>query len=318
MSGTTPPPSSYGTGWDIEEDLDIEYAHAMAPNAQLFLVEASSTSDLINAEQIAAACVAGAGGGQVSNSWGGEEFKTETSFDKYFKATKVVYFASTGDDTYPSWPATSPDVVAVGGTTIASDGNSGQYEGQSSWYPNPDAFAEGVTSSYGLPLGEGAGSSAYEAKPSYQSKVAKVVGSKRGIPDIVAVADPVTGVYIYNPYSSIFYPYTGWTVVGGTSVASPMVAGIANLSGDFFASTDLFLTALYTAGTGKTPLTQFAKMDSGNCGVPTSTTATAPFKADLDTWGATIGPQYQEALNGGIPYNECGGWGSPATATALP
>jgi hypothetical protein len=307
-NGSTVPQTS--SGWNGEEDLDIEYAHAMAPSAHLYLVEANSSSftDLFNAEQVAAACVAAAGGGQVSNSWGSEEFSKETTYDKYFKAANIVYFASTGDDTYPGWPATSPDVVAVGGTTLASNANTGQYLGQSSWYPNPDLFA---LSSGFYKLGEGTGSSAYEAIPAYQKGVKKVVGSKRGIPDVVAVADPYTGVWIYSPAE-----FFGWGVIGGTSVASPLVAGIANQSGDFFASTDVFLTDLYTAGTGKT-LTQFAKMDSGNCGVPTSPKDKAPFKATYETWGATIGPQYQEALNDGLPYNECGGWGSPASKTTL-
>ncbi len=298
-SGSQPATNS---DWNGEEDLDIEWAHAMAPSAKLYLVEAASSdnADLLNAEQVAAACVAAAGGGQVSNSWGSSESADETSFDSYFTAANIVYFASTGDDTYPGWPATSPNVVAVGGTTIASNPNTGQYEGQSSWYPSPDNF--GYISS---PWGEGTGSSAYETRPSYQSGVANVVGSKRGIPDVVAVADPLNGVWIYSPAA-----FGGWGFIGGTSVSSPTTAGIANLSGDFFASTNAFLTALYTAGTAKT-LTQFAKMDSGNCG---SVVASYTYA----TWGATIAPQYQEAQNSGILYNECGGWGSPAAKVALP
>ena len=78
------PPNASGTGWDVEEDLDIEYAHAMAPNAKLYLVEANSSSftDLLNAERVAVACVRAAGGGEISNSWGNVEFSGETSYDK--------------------------------------------------------------------------------------------------------------------------------------------------------------------------------------------------------------------------------------------
>ena len=136
------PPNASGTGWDVEEDLDIEYAHAMAPNAKLYLVEAASnsTTDLLNAERVAVACVRAAGGGEVSNSWGSVEFSAETSYDRYFTGKDVVFFASSGDDTYPGWPATSPNVVAVGGTTLAYNPNTGNYQGQGTWYPNPDLF----------------------------------------------------------------------------------------------------------------------------------------------------------------------------------
>jgi hypothetical protein len=92
----TKPPTATGTGWDIEESLDIEYTHAMAPAATLYLVEAQSNSfvDLLCAVTTASQLVQAAGGGQISMSWGSGEFSSETSFDSVFTASKVVYFAS--------------------------------------------------------------------------------------------------------------------------------------------------------------------------------------------------------------------------------
>ena len=254
--------------------------------------------------------MAAAGGGEVSNSWGGEEFSGEKTYDKYFAKSSVVFFASTGDDTYPSWPATSPNVVAVGGTTLSNNPNGGGYYGQQSWFPNPDLY--GYSSGYDM-FGEGAGNSMYEAIPTWQSKVSKVVGGYRGVPDVVAVADPFTGVWIYNTIS-----YGGWTVIGGTSVASPTMAGMTNASGNFFSSSTAYLTELYSLGAAKTlQNTYFKRMDSGDCGVPTSPSGTGPFHGNYTTWGGGIEPWYQESLTG-LYWNECGGWGSPAAAKAMP
>jgi len=117
-SGTKPAQDPSG-GWELEAALDLEWAHAMAPDAKLFLVEARSNSfsDLLAAERVAGNLVASAGGGEVSNSWGGDEFATETSFDSTFTAPGVVYFASSGDQPGVQYPAASPNVVAAGGTT---------------------------------------------------------------------------------------------------------------------------------------------------------------------------------------------------------
>ena len=107
--------------WELEEALDIEYAHAMAPNATLYLVEAASDSlsSLLAAVDKASQLVAKAGGGQVSMSWGSAEFSGQTSFDLHFLTQNVVYFASSGDSPGTSWPATSANVVAVGGVSIS-------------------------------------------------------------------------------------------------------------------------------------------------------------------------------------------------------
>jgi len=125
-SGTEPPLDPSG-GWELEESLDIEWAHAMAPNAKIFLVEANSNffSDLFPAVFLAASLVATNGGGEVSMSWGSGEFTQETLFDALFTTPGVVYVASSGDGPGAIWPSTSPNVVSAGGTTISRDPNTG-------------------------------------------------------------------------------------------------------------------------------------------------------------------------------------------------
>ncbi|HEY6341770.1 MAG TPA: S8 family serine peptidase [Bryobacteraceae bacterium] len=125
----TRPPSAAGTGWDIEESLDIEYAHAMAPLATLYLVEAQSNSnaDLYCAVTIASGYVAAAGGGEVSMSWGSGEFSGETAYDAIFTTPKVVYVASAGDGPGVLYPSSSPNVVAVGGSTLSTNATTGAF-----------------------------------------------------------------------------------------------------------------------------------------------------------------------------------------------
>jgi kumamolisin len=220
---TTPPP--YNSGWEIEESLDIEWAHAMAPTAKIILVEAASNSiaDLLGAEDLASKLVAAAGGGEVSNSWGSGEFPSESTLDSHFSTQHVVYFASTGDSPGTSWPSVSANVAAVGGTSVSRDPVTGTFVGEAAWY---DA---------------GGGPSAYIARPSYQASVSGIIGAnKRGVPDVSAVANPRTGVWIYDKNAG------GWLIVGGTSVSSPIIAGITNNAGQFRLTTDAELAEVYT------------------------------------------------------------------------
>src|SRR5208283_1014123 len=168
------------SGWEIEESLDVQWAHAMAPNAKLYLVEAASNSfyDLFTAETVAASIVANDGGGVISNSWGGSEFADEAAYDSFFSYPSVVYFASTGDGPGVIYPSASPYVVAVGGTTLSRNPNSGAYILESAWNST------------------GGGLSQYETIPLYQKGVAKVVGSQRGVPDVSAEADPNSGIWV--------------------------------------------------------------------------------------------------------------------------
>jgi len=218
--GGTPPGN---TGWGLEEDLDIEYAHTMAPNAKILLVEACSNSfsDLYFAELVAGLEVTARGGGDISNSWGGSEYSTEvgTGGDVYFYEwywKNIVYFASAGDDGWGAqYPSSSPWVVSAGGTTINRD-SSGNFVSESCW------------------SGSGGGVSSYEnwqSPPDLNNGMGpwanfqySLLGqTARQTPDISFDADPNSGANVYDTYG-----YSGWIVVGGTSLSSPALAGIIN------------------------------------------------------------------------------------------
>ena len=237
-TGTAPKADS---GWGLEAALDIEWAHAMAPQAKIYLVEAPSNSyaDLLTAVNVASNLVAKAGGGEVSMSWGGSEFSSERFYDGYFTKAGVLYFAAAGDSAGTIWPSTSPNVVAAGGTTNSRDAN-GNLQAQLAWSST------------------GGGPSKYESRPSYQSAISHTVGSKRGTPDVAADADPNTGVWVYNiPYCN------GWCIVGGTSAAAPVWAGIVNAAGRFSASSQVELSAIYS-NLGKAA--DFTDIAQGSCG----------------------------------------------------
>jgi kumamolisin len=238
----TSTPPAYDPGWEVEISLDIQMAHSMAPKANIILVEAVDNSDasLYGAVTLAGQLVSSAGGGQVSNSWGGSEYPGEATNDVIFTAPDVVFFASSGDTPGTEYPSVSPNVVSVGGTTVNRT-SAGNFTGYSAW-------ADG-----------GGGSSLYESRPTYQNSIAKIVGGARGVPDIAAVADPNTGVYLYVTNDA------GWIVVGGTSVASPLSAGIANSDGAFRSSTDAELTFIY-----KYPFL-FTDITQGSCGINNAT-----------------------------------------------
>ncbi len=215
-------------GWAQEASLDIEWAHAMAPNAKIVLVEAASNrfNDLFAAVDVASNYIAShTVPGEVSMSWGGSEFSSEASNDSHFTTAGIVYFASSGDTGGVTiYPGVSPNVVSAGGTTIHRD-SSGNFTGETGW------------------SGSGGGPSQYEPRPTYQSAVSAIVGSQRGVPDFSFDADPNSGVSVYD--STSCQGLSGWLVFGGTSVASPSLAGIVNLAGSFSSSTNTELTTIY-------------------------------------------------------------------------
>ncbi len=206
--GTTAPLPASDPNWALEISLDIEWAHAIAPGASILLVEAnsSSLSDLLTAEQLAAEDA-----NYVSNSWGSSEFGGESNYDSYLTSPAgrhVSYFAATGDSGGAiDYPATSPNVVAVGGTSLK--------------FTNSNALASETAWS-----GGGGGCSAYETAPSAQSSFSQYsqVGcnGKRAVPDVSMEADPNSGVSIYD--STTYDGSSGWWTVGGTSVGTPIWA----------------------------------------------------------------------------------------------
>ena len=214
--GTKPPVYQ---DWIVEEALDIEWAHAMAPQAKIFLVESKevNTDPTWRAVAVAGKLVRDNGGGVVSMSWGISEWPQEVNFDKYFTARGVVYFAASGDWglNFPFHPAASPNVVSVGGT-----------------YFNRDNQGNFVNEQYASGAGGGT-ISPYEPRPSYQDVISNIVGSHRGYPD---VASDFCCAAIY---------LQGWGSVGGTSWSSPTFAGIVSAAGRLGTSSHQALTALY-------------------------------------------------------------------------
>ncbi len=198
-------------GWALEISLDVQWAHAIAPNAKILLVEARSASvaDLLAAVNYAknrADVVA------VSMSWGGAEFLGQSVYNSYFTSNHgVVFFAATGDSgAGVIWPSTISSVVAVGGTTLAL---------------NPDGS---VASEIGW-SGSGGGLSAYEVEPQYQITY-DVPGAngKRAVPDVSYDANPASGFPVYD--TTAYGGQTGWFQVGGTSAGCPQWAAIHSLS----------------------------------------------------------------------------------------
>jgi subtilase family serine protease len=200
--------------------------------------QSNSNSDLYCAVSVANRLVAAAGGGEISMSWGTAEYAAETGADALFTKPGVVYFAGTGDGPGLIYPAASLHVVAVGGTSLSANSATGAFISENSWQ-------------YG-----GGGPSAYELKPSYQYGIAGIAGNQRHTPDVAADANPFTGVWVLDTLVS--GPGT-WYVVGGTSLATPLLAGIVNAAGNFAASSAAELATIYTnAG--------FTDIKVGNCG----------------------------------------------------
>jgi kumamolisin len=296
------PPTATGTGWDVEEALDMETVHAIAPNAHIYLVEAnsSSSSDLFNAVQVATACVKAAGGGQVTMSWGTTfEFSGETAYDKYFTGAGVTYLASAGDSPGPSYPASSPNVIGVGGTTFSRDLN-GNFLSQAVW--NDDYFG----------IGTGGGPSLYEPRPAYQNFMSSIVGNARGTPDVAAIADPITGVWTYN-LSSL----GGWQVVAGTSLAVQVVAGILNWAKFFYGSSPAALSNIYGLWQAGTLTKYVTSINDGVCGPSGSVYAAAGLSTPYPSGNNPPFDPQNTLTTTGIPWNFCAGWGTPKT-TGIP
>ncbi|MGW0209429.1 putative Ig domain-containing protein [Streptomyces sp. NPDC003233] len=209
QTGSTTSLPTNDTGWAGEEMLDIDMVSAVCPNCSIILVEANSASmaDLGAAENEAVAL----GAKFVSNSWGGSESSSQTSDDtSYFKHPGVAITVSSGDSAYGAeYPATSQYVTAVGGTALTTASNSRGWS-ESVWHTNSTE-------------GTGSGCSAYDPKPSWQTDTGC---AKRMEADVSAVADPATGVAVYDTYGG-----TGWAVYGGTSASSPIIASVYALAG---------------------------------------------------------------------------------------
>jgi subtilase family serine protease len=198
------------SNWAMEIALDVEWAHAIAPKATIVLVETPSNSltDLVNGAVVAVRN----GASVVSMSWTASEWSSESSMDKNFVSSGVTYLAASGDaGTGVAYPAASPDVIGVGGTSLTLNG-SGAYQSEAAW------------------SGSGGGLSVYEREPSFQSQfpIANDSRGYRGSPDVSYNGNPGTGYAVYNSVG--VSGYSGWFQVGGTSAGTPQWAALIAIS----------------------------------------------------------------------------------------
>jgi subtilase family serine protease len=277
QTGQTSPLPAINTSWDLEISLDIEWAHAIAPSAPILLVEANSAdlSDLLTAETYA-----GAHARYVSNSWGSSEFSGENADDSDFAASGVSYFAAAGDSgAGVEYPAASPNVTAVGGTSLS--------------FTSSNALASETAWS-----GSGGGCSSYERATSAQSSFSQYsalgCGGNRAVPDAALDADPNSGVAVYD--STPYEGSTGWWTVGGTSLATPMFAAEASAQGLTVSSSTVYGSQIpfrdiltgsngFSAGPGLDLVTGRGSW-AYTPGTPTGLTATASSTGITLSWTA--------------------------------
>jgi Bacterial Ig-like domain len=212
QSGAAGPYPSANAGWALEIALDVETAHAICQNCKILLVEATTNglTDLAAAENTAATL----GATVISNSFGGSEFAGETT-DTAYNHPGIPITVSAGDSGFGAeYPASSPYVVAVGGTTLTV-GASNTYGGEAAW------------------SGSGSGCSAYTSAQAWQTADSHWAqtgcGSMRGVADVAADANPSTGASVYD--TTKYQGQSGWFTVGGTSLAAPLIAGVYGLAG---------------------------------------------------------------------------------------
>ncbi|MEU6575885.1 hypothetical protein [Streptomyces sp. NPDC046805] len=281
QTGSTTALPANDTGWAGEEALDLDMVSAVCPNCNIILVEANSANDtdLGIAENEAVSL----GAKFVSNSWGGSEAAGQTTEDtQYFRHPGVAITVSAGDSAYGAeYPATSQYVTAVGGTALTTSGNARGWT-ESVWHTSATE-------------GTGSGCSAYDPKPTWQTDSGC---SRRMEADVSAVADPATGVAVYNTYGG-----SGWAVYGGTSASAPIIAGVYALAGtpgatDYPAQYPYSHTAnLYDVTTGS----------NGSCSTSYFCTAAAGYDGPTG-WGTP---------NGTAAFTSGGGGGGTCTPGQL-
>lgn len=230
-------------GWSQEMALDIEWAHAIAPGAKIYLVEAASAlvTDLMHAVNVAKSLP---NVRQVSMSFAANETGClYATYNGTFLRNGVAFFGASGDTAGARvFPACSYNVVCVGGTSLT-------------------VTAGGVWTAESVWTSTGCGPSAFEPRPIYQDFLYGTVGLYRGGVDVAAVGDPNTGVQVYD--STPYQGFSGWYIVGGTSASTPIMAGCVNATERVFASSQALNTQLYS-GIGGTNLHDIVNGVSGS------------------------------------------------------
>ena len=206
QNGGTSYPKKDG-GWAQEISLDVDMVSAVCPNCKIVLVEAKTPSfaNLGKAENTAASLA-----NVISNSYGGSD-ASDATYGSYYNHPGKAITVSSGDSGYGTeYPASSHYVTAVGGTSLLTASNT-------------RGWSETVWN------GAGSGCSAYNTALSGQAGVGTGC-SKRAVADVSAIADPATGVAVYD--STAYQGQSGWMVFGGTSVAAPIIGGVYGLAGN--------------------------------------------------------------------------------------
>ncbi|QHC30213.1 S53 family peptidase [Streptomyces sp. HF10] len=211
QTGSTTSLPTSDSGWSEEISLDLDMASAICPNCNILLVEAKSATMANLGTAVNEAVSLGAK--YVSNSYGGSESSSDTGYDtKYYKHPGVAITVSAGDEGYGAeYPAASQYVTAVGGTALSKASSTTRGWSESVWNTSSTE-------------GTGSGCSAYDAKPAWQTDTGC---AKRTVADVSAVADPATGVSVYDSYGVT----PGFSTFGGTSASSPIIAGVYALGG---------------------------------------------------------------------------------------
>ncbi len=222
---------SPNAGWAEEISLDLDMVSAICPKCHILLVEANNASFGNLGKAVNEAVKLGAKA--ISNSYGASEFSGETSYASYYNHAGVAITASAGDSGYgPQVPAAFNTLTAVGGTSLTSTGS---------------GWTETVWN------GTGSGCSSFIPKPTWQTDPSC---ANRTIADVSAVADPNTGVAVYDSYKA-----SGWLVFGGTSVSSPIIAGVYAL-----AANESSINAGYPYAQATSNFNDVTQGSNGSCG----------------------------------------------------
>ncbi|MDH6218590.1 S53 family peptidase [Streptomyces pseudovenezuelae] len=266
QTGSTTSLPASDTGWAEEISLDLDMASAVCPNCSILLVEATSATMANLGTAVNRAVTLGAK--YVSNSYGGSESSSDTSYDSsYFNHTGVAITVSAGDSGYGAeYPAASKYVTSVGGTALSKATSTTRGWSETVWKTSSTE-------------GTGSGCSSYDTKPTWQTDTGC---TKRTISDVSAVADPATGVSVYDSYGIT----AGWYTFGGTSASSPIIAGVYALAGT--PSTSSYPASFPYAKAGTSALNDVTSGNNGTCSTTYLCTAQSGYDGPTG-WGTPEG-----------------------------
>ncbi|GAA3842929.1 peptidase S8 [Streptomyces coacervatus] len=266
QTGSTTSLPSSDTGWSEEISLDLDMASAICPNCNILLVEATSATMANLGTAVNRAVTLGAK--YVSNSYGGSESSSDTSYDSsYFNHAGVAITVSAGDSGYGAeYPAASRYVTSVGGTALSKATSTTRGWSETVWKTSSTE-------------GTGSGCSSYDTKPTWQTDTGC---TKRTISDVSAVADPATGVSVYDSYGIT----AGWYTFGGTSASSPIIAGVYALAGT--PSSSSYPASFPYTKAGTSALNDVTSGNNGSCSTTYLCTAQSGYDGPTG-WGTPEG-----------------------------